>query len=155
MKRTNQTMLLILLLLAMVTPGAIAQNDLAIYKAFKQYGNKKGAVMVELSGDNLKGAMGADFEFKLFKSLTITDNPEAASFIRECIAEDEVGARKIKQVVASGVPTSVFLQLPPKNKMHRLILFNENTKPKQRVTLIYIESKSDSEEILNVILQRK
>lgn len=127
-----------------------AQSDLEIKKVFDQYGNQKGVVMVELTGEMLEG-----YEFSLFKSMTIRDNPEAGDLIRSSLVKDEIGAKKVKQVVANGVPTSIFLQLPPKGKFHRLILFNETSNPKHVITLIYIESKSDSEDVLKLILKKK
>ncbi len=126
-----------------------AQNDLEIKKVFDRYGNKKGVVMVELTGQMLDG-----YDFSLFKSLMIRENPEAADYIRKSLAKDETGAKKVKQVVANGKPTSIYLQLPPKGKYHRLILFNEATKPDHVVTLIYIESKDDSEDVLKLILKK-
>ena len=126
-----------------------AQSDLEIKKVFDRYGERKGVVMVELTGEMLEG-----FDFTLFKSLMIKDNREAADYIRKSLAKDEVGAKKVKQVVANGVPTSIYLQLPPKANNHRLILFNETSKPEHVVTLIYIESKSDSEDVLKLILKK-
>jgi hypothetical protein len=131
-------------------PSLRAQNDLQISKAFDQYGEKKGVVMVELTDEMLDG-----YDFSLFKSLTITNNPQAADFIRKCLAKDQVGAKKVKQVVANGVPTSIYLQLPRKGSLYRLILFNETTKREHKITLIYIESKSDSEDVLKLILKKK
>ena len=127
-----------------------AQNDLQISKAFDQYGERKGVVMVELTDEMLNG-----YDFSLFKSLTIKDNPSAADFIRKCLMKDEVGAKKVKQVVSSGVPTSIYLQLPKKGQFYRLILFNETFSPEQKITLIYIESKNDSEDVLKLILKKK
>lgn len=126
-----------------------AQNDLQISKAFEQYGERKGVVMVELTDEMLNG-----YDFSLFKSLTIKDNPSAADFIRKCLIKDEVGAKKVKQVVANGVSTSVYLQLPLKRQLYRLILFNETFNP-EKITLIYIESKNDSEDVLKLILKKK
>lgn len=127
-----------------------AQTDLQISKAFEQYGSKKGSIYVELSNEAL-----GNYDFALFKSLTITNNAQAADFIRHCLAKDETGARKVKQVVVSGVPTSIYLQLPKKGTLYRLILFNETRKTDQKVTLIYIESETDSENILKFILKKK
>lgn len=127
-----------------------AQGDLEIRHAFEKYGKLKGSVLVTLKEEVLEG-----YEFILFKSLSIKNNNEAADFIRKCLANDEVGARKVKQVVANGKPTVIYLQLPPQNNIHRLVLFNELTQPQSQVTLIYIESKIDSEEILKLILKKK
>ena len=133
-----------------IIPTLQAQNDLQISKVFDQYGEKKGVVMVELTDEMLEG-----YDFSLFKSITITNNPGAADFIRNCLTKDEAGAKKVEQVVSNGVPTSVYLQLPRKNELYRLILFNESVKPEQKITLIYIESKNDSENVLKLILKKK
>ena len=127
-----------------------AQSDLEIRKAFERYGEKKGVVMVELSSEMLDG-----YDFSLFKSLTISNNPAAGDFIRKCLIKDEAGAKKVKQVVANGKPTSIYLQLPRKSDLLRLILFNETQKPENKITPIYIESKNDSEDILKLILKKK
>lgn len=133
-----------------IIPKLQAQSDLQISKVFDQYGERKGVVMVELSDEMLDG-----YDFSLFKSITIKNNPAAADFIRKCLIKDEQGAKKVKQVVANGVPTSIYLQLPRKGEFYRLILFNETFKPEHKITLIYIESKNDSEGVLKLILKKK
>lgn len=131
-------------------PTLKAQNNLQISRVFDQYGEKKGVVMVELTDEMLNG-----YDFSLFKSITIKNNPAAADFIRKCLAKDQIGAKKVKQVVANGTPTSIYLQLPRKGQLSRLILFNETFRPEQKITLIYIESKNDSEDVLKLILKKK
>jgi len=138
------------LLIAGSTTAIQAQNGLAIRKVFDTYGKSKDAVMVELSMDVLQG-----YDFALFKSITINNNEEAASLARECIAIDEKDAKKVKQVVANGIPTSVYLQLPPRGKYFRLILYNHTRQPESKVTLIYIETEQDSEDVLKLILKKK
>ena len=133
-----------------ILPKLQAQSDLQISKVFDQYGERKGVVMVELSDEMLDG-----YDFSLFKSITIKNNRAAADFIRKCLIKDELGAKKVKQVVANGVPTSIYLQLPRKGEFYRLILFNETFKPEHKITLIYIESKNDSEDVLKLILKKK
>lgn len=130
--------------------GTKAQTDLQISKVFEQYGERKGVTMVELSNEVIDG-----YNFALFKSIAISGNQQAADFIRKCINKDEVGAKKVKQVVVNGTPTSIYLQLPRKGKMSRLILFNETFKPEHKLTLIYIESETDSEDLLRLILRKK
>jgi hypothetical protein len=127
-----------------------AQDDLEIKKVFDQYGEKKGVIMVELSSEMLE-----DYDFTLFKSITIKNNPPAADFIRKCLSKDEIGAKKVKHVVSNGIPTTIYLQLPRKGDAFRLILFNESLKPELKNTLIYIESKNDSEEALKLIIKKK
>ena len=140
----------ILILFLAVSPSLYAQKDLQINKVFEQYGEKKGVTMVDMTNEMLDG-----YDFSLFKSITIKNNPPAADFIRKCLEKDQGGAKKVKQVVASGVLTSVYLQLPRKGQLYRLILFNQSFKPENKITLIYIESKNDSENILKLILKKK
>jgi len=150
MRSIKKYLILTLLVGFGIVPALQAQNDLQISRVFDQYGEKKGVVMVELTDEMLEG-----YDFSLFKSITITNNPQAADFIRNCLVKDEAGAKKVKQVVSNGIPTSIYLQLPRKNELYRLILFNESFKPEQKITLIYIESKNDSEDVLKLILKKK
>lgn len=150
MNSTKKYLGLFLIFCLFMIPKVIAQNDLEIQKAFEQYGKKKGVVMVELSNELLDG-----YNFTLFKSLTIKHDPSAADFIRKCLAQDEVGAKKVKQIISNGKPTSIYLQLPVKSSNFRLILFNVIEQPESKITLIYIESKTDSEDVLKLILKKK
>jgi len=149
MKIVKKIMLTLLIAGGSVS-GMQAQTGLAIKKVFDTYGKSKDAVMVEMSLDVLQG-----YDFSLFKSITITGNEEATELARECLAIDEKDARKVKQVVANGIPTSVYLQLPPRGKYYRLILYNLNRQPELKLTLIYIETEKDSEEVLRLILKKK
>jgi hypothetical protein len=143
-----------LLLSLLLTGGCAfmveAQSGLAIKKVFDTYGKSKNAVMVEMSMDMLEG-----YDFAFFKSITIIGNEAAAELARSCLAIDEKMAKTVKQVVANGVPTSVYLQLPQKGKYYRLILYNHSRQPESKVTLIYIETEQDSEDVLRLILKRK
>ncbi|ADQ79941.1 hypothetical protein Palpr_1802 [Paludibacter propionicigenes WB4] len=150
MKSIKMHFVPILILLLTISPSLLAQKDLQISKVFDQYGEKKGVVMVDLTNEMLDG-----YDFSSFKSITIKNNPSAADFIRKCLEKDQEGAKKVKQVVANGVLTSVYLQLPRKGQLYRLILFNETFNPENKITLIYIESKNDSENILKLILKKK
>lgn len=150
MKPKNIYLLLAFVAFLVFSPVLYAQKDLQISKVFDIYGKKKGVVMVSLSGEML-----SDYDFDLFKSITIKNSPSAADFVRKCIKLDGEGAKKIKQVVVNGVPTSIYLRLPRKGKEYRLILFNESFKPVEQLTLIYIESEKDSEDVLNIILKNK
>ena len=150
MRSIKKYLILTLLFAVGVLPALKAQNDLQISKVFDQYGENRGVVMVELTDEMLDG-----YDFSLFKSITIKNNPSAADFIRRCLSKDEAGAKKVKQVVSNGVPTSIYLQLPRREQLYRLILFNESFKPINKITLIYIESKNDSEDVLKLILKKK
>ena len=150
MKSIKKYVVLLLLLFLAVSPSLYAQKDLQINKVFEQYGEKRGVIMVDLTNEMLDG-----YDFSLFKSITIKNNPSAADFIRKCLEKDQEGAKKVKQVVANGVLTSVYLQLPRKGQLYRLILLNQAFHPEDKITLIYTESKNDSENILKLILKKK
>lgn len=148
----KRTFLPLLLLLTgwFAASGVQAQNDLYISKVFDLYGKKKGVVMVDLSGEILD-----NYRLTRFRSITIKDDPEAATFARKCLERDQVGAKKIKEVVANGITTSIYLQLPRLGQDNRLILYNESRASGLHITLIYMESKDDTEAILNLLLKKK
>ena len=150
MKKHSKYLMLVLLLLVGFTSGLKAQSDLEINKVFDKYGKQKGSVMVEMSKEMLEG-----YDFTYYKSIIISNNKKAGDFTRECLKTDQGGAKKVKQVVTNGEVSSIYLQLPKKGKYHRLILFNETSAPKLKMTLIYIESEKDSEEILKLIIKKK
>ena len=150
MKNMSKYLILTLLLAVGFTANLNAQSDLEINKVFEQYGKQKGSVLVEMSKELLKG-----YEFTYYKSIVTTNNKEAADFARKCLDVDQKGAKKVQQVISNGVLSSIYLQLPQKGKYYRLILFNETTSPERKMTLIYIESEKDSEEILKIVLKKR
>jgi len=150
MKSMKKYVILSVLFVFGLMPKLQAQSDLEINKVFDQYGKQKGAVMVTMTKEMLEG-----YDFSYFKSITIRNNDEAGNFIRQCLIKDEKGAKKVKQVLINGVPASLYLQFPKKGSLYRLILFNEARKPEEKITLIYIESQKDSEEVLKLILKKK
>lgn len=139
-----------LVLLLLLSSFASAQSDLEIRKVFEEYGKKKGVVMVELNGNMLE-----EYNFTSFKSIIISDQPGAGDFIRKCLAKDEAGAKKVKQVLTNGKASSIILQLSPKNSSNRIILFNESNGTPPKITLIYIETDENSDEALKLILKKK
>jgi len=151
MIHTKKGYLLLLVVMAFTIPLHLnAQQDLKISAVFEQYGKKKGVVMVQLTKEMLQG-----YNFSFFKSIVIKNDSVAINYTRECIAQDQEGAKKIKQVVQNGEVTSIVLQLAPRGDENRLILYNEVSENKKEMTLIYIESKMDVEEIMTMILKKK
>lgn len=150
MKDINKYLVLVMLLVIGLSTNLNAQSDLEINKVFEKYGKQQGTVLVEMSREMLKG-----YDFTFYKSIMASGNKEAGDFARQCLEIDQKGAKKVKQVVSNGVLSSIYLQLPKKGKYFRLVLFNEATSPERKMTLIYIESEKDSEEILKIILKKK
>lgn len=150
MRRSTKFCFLLLALMAVALPHHLsAQKDLQISKVFDLYGKKKGVTMVELSGEML-----GDYNLSLFKSIVINDDPAAGDFIRKCIAKDQEGAKKVKQVISSGNLSAIILQLPHKGRLNRMILYNA-TSSGYKLTLVYIESRDEVDDILNLLLKKK
>jgi hypothetical protein len=149
MKPTKLYLLLLLLALMAMPRSVHAQSDLQISKVFDIYGKKKGVVMVELSDEML-----GSYDLSLFKSIIIRNDPAAADFIRKCIEKDQEGAKKIKQVMANGTLSTIFLQLPRKGKENRMILYNQ-TNAGLMLTLVYLESETNVDDLMNLLLKKK
>ncbi len=147
--KLKQKILLTSILCCCTAMLSYAQNGLSIQEIFAQYGKQRGVIMVELRGESFN-----DYEFSLFKSITIKDNAKAVDFIRRCIDKDRQNAKKIKEVTVNGVVQSVFLELPKRGKVSRLILFNQHAQSLSSVTLVYIESEAEGDDILKVILKK-
>jgi hypothetical protein len=49
----------------------------------------------------------------------------------------------------------IYLQLPRNGKDNRLILFSQSKNEEVTVTLIYIETPSDTENVLKLLLKKK
>ena len=150
MKNRSKYLIFALLLILGFSTNVKAQSDLEISKVFEKYGKQKGSVMVEMTKEMLEG-----YDISYYKSIVVSNNTEAGNFTRECLKIDQNGAKKVKQVVSNGELSSIYLQLPKKGKYNRLILFNETRNPELKMTLIYIESEKDSEEVLKLILKKK
>ncbi len=148
--KIKQKTLLTLILCCCTSTAIMAQIPLNIEHLFEQYGKQKGVTIVELRGETFGG-----YKFSLFKSITITDNSKAADFARQCIEKERQNAKKIKEITVNGTLQSVFLELPKQGYWSRLMLFNETAKSKRKITIIYIESEENSEDILKFILKKK
>jgi len=138
---------LLLLALWMAPLLAMAQADLQISKVFDKYSKHNKVVMVELSDQML-----TSYNMKLYKSISITDNPTAVTFIRKCLETDQEGAKKIKQVMKGGKLSSAYYQLAKKGKDNRFILFKND--PQGTATLVYIETEVETDDIVKMLLKK-
>jgi hypothetical protein len=122
-----------------------AQAGLKIQEVFRQYGKKRNATMVELSGEMLE-----TYGMSHYKSIAVKADPEALNFTRQCLEADRQGARKIKEVTDEGNIISAYYQLPGNRELNRFILFRVNRQ--KTLTLIYIEGDLDSEDLITILL---
>ncbi len=126
-----------------------AQKDLNIQQVFLRYGKKKNVTMVELSNEMLE-----TYGMTRYKSITIRQNEEALGYTRKCLAADQQGARKIKEVTEGGEVVSAYYQLPgTEEDMNRFVLFKVNKKGV--VTLVYIEGDLDSDDLITLLFTKK
>jgi len=135
--------------------GLQAQNGLKIKKIFDDYANGKEVVMVQLTNETMDG-----FDFSLYKSISVKDNKVLIDLVQKCVEQDETKATKVKKMesgTGSERKNTTFLLLPKQNNLFRLILFkNEcNKKSEQTALLIYIETTSKPDDMLNFILKKK
>ena len=144
--------LILLTILALICPfpaeATSLQDDLKIKDVFRIYGKNKNVVMVELSKELLDM-----YDISFYKSITIKNDPGALAFIRKCLASDQDGARKIKEITSNGEIVSAYYQITGKDrKLNRFILFKVNEK--QEITLIYMEGELDSDDLITILFTK-
>lgn len=140
----------LVLLTAFVWIGkSTAQESLRINTIFEKYGKQKGSTMVVLSKQTLE-----NYKLDKYRSLTLRYAEPFSNDVQQSLEADKKLARKIKEVVSSGIISSGYYQLPfDNNRLNRYILFkisNEGI-----ATLIYMEGGSESEELINNIFIKK
>lgn len=142
--------LLLVLVLALVCPlNGWAQKGLKIQSIFERYGKQKNVTMVELSTEMLE-----TYGMVLYKSITIKGSEQAIADVRRSLQADQVGAKKIKEIIEGGELISAFYQLPGKtDDINRFILFKVGKK--ETVTLVYIEGELDSEDLVTLLFMKR
>lgn len=145
---------LVILLLALFTTGAKAQEGLNSASLFQQYGKQKGVTMVELSKDMLDS-----YRIELYKSLVFKDVTEALPQILDCLAKDKSGGsvKKIQEIIEDGKLLTAYYQLTPikkgRKQLNRFILFKIGKK--NSATFIYIEGDLDSDDLVALLFQKR
>lgn len=149
MNKKKYTLLLLLAALLLLPVAANAQKDLKIQEVFQRYGKNRNVTMVELSNEMLE-----TYGMTHYKSITIKEDAEALWFVRRCLASDQEGARKIKEVTDGGGVISAYYQMPSKEAdINRFILFKVSKKGV--ITLVYIEGDLDSDDLITLLFTKK
>lgn len=149
MKTKIRFILLSILFLGICSGVCRAQSGLKIATIFEKYGKQRGVAMVELSADMLD-TYGMD----LYKSITIKESHKALPEIRYCLESDKRGAKKIKEIMASGQLVSGYYQLPSKKEeVNRFILFK--LAKNGTSTLVYIEGELESDDLITMLFMKK
>jgi predicted acetyltransferase len=137
------------LLFLLPVMASAMQDDLKIKDVFRIYGKQKNVVMVELSKE-----MVDMYDITFYKSITIKNDPSALNYIRKCLETDQIGARKIKEITSNGAIISAYYQIAGINPgINRFILFKVDQKGV--ITLIYIEGKLDSDDLITILFTKK
>jgi hypothetical protein len=146
---THSCLIILLLFITSISAGAtVMQKDLKIQEVFLQYGKKKNVTVVELSRELLE-----TYSLAHYKSITIKGYPDALRLSRHCLAIDQKGAKKIKEVTEGGEIVSAYYQLPgAQEDMNRFILFKVNAKGE--VTLVYIEGAIDGDDLITILFTK-
>jgi hypothetical protein len=150
----NKKYFIIILSIMLLLPFAFAsaeqlQNGLKIKDVFQKYGNKKNVVMVELSKELIDA-----YEMTFYKSIIIKNDPEALKFVRNCLKNDQKGARIIKEITDDGGVISAFYQLASqKGENNKFVLFKVNKK--NVITLVYIEGDLESDDLVTILFSGK
>jgi len=148
-RQTLPLLLMLILFCSVKAEASIMQNDLKIKDVFQIYGKNKNVVMVELSKEIIDM-----YDVTFYKSITIKNDSEALTFIRNCLKSDQDRARKIKEITSNGEIVSAYYQILEENsKVNRFILFNVNQK--MEITLIYIEGELDSDDLITILFTTK
>ncbi|MDR0538522.1 MAG: hypothetical protein LBH04_10870 [Tannerellaceae bacterium] len=144
------TLLLILLCLPTAAGGATEmQKELKIHDVFRQYWKKKNVTMVELSREMLD-----TYSLAHYRSITIKGYPEALTLVRRCLAADQEGAKKIKEVTDGGEVVSAYYQLPGETAdVNRFILFKVGAHGE--ITLVYIEGAIDGDDLITILFTKQ
>ncbi|MDO5570681.1 MAG: hypothetical protein Q4F97_04350 [Bacteroidales bacterium] len=151
MRKKYLTLILTFLLLlpALVVNAEQMQKGLRIKDVFEKYGKKKNVVMVELSKEFIE-----TYEMSFYKSIVIKNDPEALEYVRNCLKNDQKGARKIKEITDDGGVISAFYQLASqKDEDNKFVLFKVNKK--MVITLVYIEGDLESDDLITVLFSGK
>lgn len=140
------TLLLCLTALASAYGQSSAQPH--VQGVFDHYGRAKDVTMVVMNREML-----LEYDIHLYKSLTMRDPGKRLQKIQAAVSADRKSAKSIKEVIDSGILTSGYYELPPANGLNRYVLYRYN--PKRGITLIYIEGKIGSEDLVSLLMQNK
>lgn len=136
---------LTLLFLVMSAMTAAAQEGLSVDNVFKRFGHAKGCKMVEMHDTRLRGYDLATYKSLVYKNIGASIEPY--------LKADRKHAKKIREVVESGVVVSGYYMMPPLEKgINRYILFSRAHG--SRGTVIYIEGDLSPDDIMKLCYAR-
>ena len=139
---------LLLCLTALASAYGQSPTQPHVQGVFDRYGRAKDVTMVVMNREML-----VEYDIYLYKSLTMRDPGKRLQKIQAAVSADRKSAKSIKEVIDSGILTSGYYELSPANGLNRYILYRYS--PKRGITLIYIEGKIGSEDLVSLLMQNK
>ncbi len=141
-------LLLSVLLMCLAAPSAMAQTGLNIESAFTaDYTRDPKCRVSTLSGERLK-----KFNLRLYRSLSLTGMPQAASSIEPKVRRDGSKATDKEVSYSGGRLTYGFYTLPPSGGLNRYIIYlNTGSGTANKIVLLYMEGKASADDVRRMI----
>jgi len=138
----------LLMLWAIGTSAMLAQDKLAIGQLFDgRYHDEPRASEAQISGDKL-----SRYSLSLYRSLTLTDMPEAAAEIEPLVTRDAAKAVDREVSYRDGVLYYGFYQLQPHYGQQRYMFYlNQNRNGGDKIILIYLEGSASRDKIKQML----
>lgn len=134
----------LLMLWAIGTSAMLAQNKLHIGELFDgRYHDEPRASETQISSDKLDR-----YSLSLYRSLTLTDMPEAAATIEPLVTRDAAKAVDREVSYRDGGLYYGFYQLQPRHGVQRYLFYlNQNRNKGNKIILIYLEGTASRDKI--------
>ncbi|OKY86333.1 MAG: hypothetical protein BHV69_02640 [Bacteroidales bacterium 52_46] len=138
----------LLMLWAIGTSAALAQDRLNIGALFDgRYHDEPRASETQISGDKLER-----YALSLYRSLTLTDYPEAAADIEPLVTRDAAKAVDREVSYRDGGLYYGFYQLKPSGVKQRYLFYlNQNRNGGNKIILIYLEGMASRDKIKEML----
>lgn len=128
--------------------SVLAQDRLSIGKVFGgMYHDEPRASETQITGDML-----AKYSLSLYRSLTLTDMPEAAEDIEPLVTRDATKAVDREVSYRDGGLYYGFYQLEPRGPKRRYLFYlNQNRNKGNKIILIYLEGTASRDKIKEML----
>ena len=145
----KKTFFCLLLIMFTIFPS-MAQDGLNVAQFFSdRYAEQSNVTLVNMSYDkNKQGGL------KIYKSISVSDNPSLADKIKRAVTKDGVNAVSKEVSYREGDLYFGFYSMGGKKASRRYLLYlNRRPKGIEKTTLIYIEGELDERAVKSMIKQ--
>lgn len=143
-------LILILLLTLLTAPLTSAQEGMAIAPFFDE--GVQHAPGAEVTSVSITGTRLKDYNLNTYRSMSVSGDPDLTRKIERAVTHDGVKAESRKVSLKDGHLYFGFYTLPPLDTDNRYIFYlNSTLAGGNKVTLIYLQGKAESSEILKML----